>query len=190
MTVEGKTYNLLQFHFHALSEHTVGGEYYAGEMHLVHQSDDGEYAVVGVLLTEGEENAAYAPVWDNLPTEEGELETIEGVTVNAADLLPADQAYYRYAGSFTTPPCTEGVKWFVISNPAMLSTAQMDAFEAIYDHNYRPVLPFNARTFYVSGEPQTLPESGGAAFPFEAVLIGFGTLTAAAGVYLQRRKTA
>jgi hypothetical protein len=77
-----------------------------------------------------------------------------------------------------------------MSNPVALSTAQMAAFEAIYDPNYRPVQPFNARVFYVGGEPSTVPETGGAAFPLEAVLIGFGTLTAAAGVYLQRRKAA
>jgi len=147
ITVEGKAYNLLQFHFHAPSEHTIDGEYYDMELHLVHQSDDGEYAVIGVMITAGKENEAYKPVWDNMPAEEGELQTISGVTVNAIDLLPEDRSYYRYDGSFTTPPCTEGVKWFVLSNPVELSEEQIDAFEAIYLGNNRPVQPMNEREF-------------------------------------------
>ncbi|MFN2169210.1 MAG: carbonic anhydrase [Anaerolineae bacterium] len=190
--IHGKTYNLLQFHFHALSEHTVGGDYYDMEGHFVHQSADGQYAVVGVLMRRGAENAAYAPVWDNMPAEEGETETIEGVTVDPAALLPADQTYWHYHGSFTTPPCTEGVMWFVLNNAVELSDAQIGAFEAIYDHNYRPVLPLNARTFLITADehPETMPETGGAALPIEGLLLGLGTLTAAAGVYLRRRKAA
>ncbi len=190
--VEGKTYNLLQFHFHALSEHTLAGNHSSMEMHLVHQSDDGNFAVVGVMLNPGSENAAYTPVWDNVPAQESEAETISGVTVNAADLLPHDRGYYRYNGSFTTPPCTEGVKWFVMSTPVELSAAQGAAFEQIYDANYRPVQPFNDRTFGQSAvtAPQTLPVSGGQPFPVAGVLTGFGLFTAAAGLYLYRRKTA
>ncbi len=188
--VEGKTYNLLQFHFHTLSEHTIAGQYSDMEMHLVHQSPDGEYAVIGVMINRGAENPAFTLVWDNMPAEEGELETISGVTVNAEDLLPQDQSYYRYNGSFTTPPCTEGVKWFVLSTPVELSEAQVAAFEKIYEGNYRPVQPFNDRTFLeASAAPQTLPQSGGVAFPVAGVLTVFGGLTAAAGLYLRRRNT-
>lgn len=146
--VEGKTFNLLQFHFHAPSEHTINNEYYDMELHLVHQSEDGEYAVVGVMLTEGEEdNSAYAPVLDNMPAEEGDVMTIEGVSVNAMDLLPGEKTYYRYDGSFTTPPCTEGVNWFVLNTPVELSGTQISAFEEIYSGNNRPVQPLNDRTF-------------------------------------------
>jgi carbonic anhydrase len=145
--VEGKTYNLLQFHFHAPSEHTINGEYYDMELHLVHQSDDGEYAVIGVMIKAGSENDAYTPVWEHLPAEKGELETISGVSVNAIDLLPEDRSYYRYNGSFTTPPCTEGVKWFVLSTPVELSNEQIGAFKAIYSGNNRPTQPMNEREF-------------------------------------------
>jgi len=65
LEVDGTTYNLLQLHFHATSEHTVGGKYSDMEMHLVHQSADGGYAVVGVMINRGAENAAFAPVWNN-----------------------------------------------------------------------------------------------------------------------------
>ena len=148
--VENNTYKLLQFHYHYLSEHTIGGEHSEMEMHLVHQSDDGEYAVVGVMMDAGtEENSAYAPIWEYLPAEEGEVETIDNVTVNAVDLLPEVRTYYRYDGSFTTPPCTESVNWFVMNTPVELSTAQIDAFKEIYSNNYRPVQPLNDRKFIV-----------------------------------------
>ncbi|MCP4363297.1 MAG: carbonic anhydrase family protein [Chloroflexi bacterium] len=190
--VDGKPYNLLQFHFHALSEHTINGNYSPMEMHLVHQSDDGNFAVVGVMLNNGGENAAYTPMFDNLPAQESEAETIGGVTVNADDLLPQDRGYYRYNGSFTTPPCTEGVSWFVMSTPVELSDAQISAFEQICNGNYRPVQPLNARTFPQAGEvtPQTLPVSGGQPFPVTNVLVGVGLLVAVAGLlFLYRRKT-
>ncbi len=194
ITVEGKTYNLLQFHFHSLSENTLHGGYYDMEMHLVHQSADGEYAVVGVLLERGAENAAYAPVWGHMPAVVKEdPETVSGVSVSAEDLLPGEQTYYRFNGSFTTPPCTEGVKWFVMNNAVELSDAQVDAFRELYDHNYRPVQPFYDRTFNPTTEgpvPTTLPESGGLALPLEGLLAGLGALTTAAGLYLHRRKAA
>ena len=149
--VEDNTYKLLQFHFHSLSEHTIGGEHSDMEMHLVHQSDEGEYAVVGVMMDAGtEENSEYAPMWDYLPAEAGEVETIEDVTVNAVDLLPEVRTYYRYDGSFTTPPCTEGVNWFLMDTPVELSTTQIDAFKEIYSNNYRPVQPLNDREFSVT----------------------------------------
>ena len=187
----GKTYNLLQFHFHALSEHTLNGQPSDMEMHLVHQSDDGEYAVVGIMMNRGAENTALASVWSNLPAEESEPAAAEGVTIFAANLLPADRAYYNYSGSFTTPPCTEGVNWFVMANPIELSDAQAAAFEQIFNNNYRPVQPLNERAFLLSAEvaPETLPVSGGPAIPIGMMVIGAGTLIIGAGLYLRRRQT-
>ena len=147
--VEGKRYELLQFHFHALSEHTIDGEHSEMEAHFVHQSSDGEYAVVGVLLNRGAANRAFAPTLKNLPAKTGMEKTVEGVSVNAIDMLPRDRSYYRYDGSFTTPPCTEGVRWFVMASPVMLSGAQIDAFASLYDNNYRPVQPMYDRRFLV-----------------------------------------
>ncbi len=198
MEIDGKQYNLLQFHFHALSEHTIDDQYSDMEMHLVHQSDDGEYAVVGVMMERGGENPAYVPVWDNMPAEEGGPQAIEGVAVNAADLLPAEQSYYRYNGSFTTPPCTEEVKWFLMNTPVELSDAQMAAFEAIYDGNYRPVQPFNDRTFLltsgVGAAPEELPATGAdlmSLIPFGLALAGTASLSGGvAGYVVRRRKSA
>lgn len=146
--VENNTYKLLQLHFHSLSENTINGEFSEMEMHLVHQSDAGEYAVIGVMMDNGSENSAYAPIWEHMPAEVGKVETISNVTLDADDLLPETKTYYRFDGSFTTPPCTEGVNWFLMDTPVELSTEQINAFKLIYSNNYRPVQPLNDREFY------------------------------------------
>ena len=138
-------YHLLQFHFHIPSEHTIAGETFPMELHFVHQSETGALAVVGVLLSEGETNAAaYAPVFDNLPAEKGEPQSTE-LMINAADLLPADAAYYTYTGSLTTPPCSQGVRWLLLKTPVEVSADQLAAFEAIFELSARPVQPLNDR---------------------------------------------
>ena len=87
---------------------------------VVTADPSGELAVIGILLKEGAENPAYQPLLDNLPGEESPAVNT-GVTINAADLLPAEQTTYRYSGSLTTPPCTEGVRWLVMTMPVELS---------------------------------------------------------------------
>lgn len=137
IVVDGQEYHLEQFHFHALSEHTVDDNHYPVEMHLVHKNELGQLAVIGVFLAEGAENAAFYPVWDFLPEEEiGTIDT--EMTVNVAMLLPADQWVYRYDGSLTTPPCSEGVKWLVMPNSVPLSAGQIAAISQILHHNNRP----------------------------------------------------
>ena len=145
--IDGTEYALKQFHFHSLSEHTVAGENLDMEMHLVHADADGNNAVVSVLLVEGDENPAFAPVWDNMPAEEGDPVTIEGAVVNVSDLMPEDRSYYHYMGSLTTPACTEGVNWHVLTTPVELSADQLAAFRAIHDGTNRPIQPMNDRVF-------------------------------------------
>lgn len=149
--VDGKSYILQQFHFHSPSEHTVNGQHFDMEMHLVHKSDDGEIAVVGVLITEGADNAAFDLVWNYLPSPENR-ERKEGATVDAATLLPAGHDYFRYTGSFTTPPCTEDVLWMVLKSPVELSADQIKTFREIINGNNRPVQPLNDRTVTVSAD--------------------------------------
>ena len=138
-------YELLQFHFHHASEHTVGGVRLQMEMHLVHRSDRGALAVVGVLLGEGAANEALAPIWARIPSHAGSAEAVPDV-VDAEVLLPEPRTAWRYRGSLTTPPCTEGVSWIVMSEPVTLSAAQIAAFGALYAHNFRPVQPLGRRT--------------------------------------------
>lgn len=152
MEVNGVQYNLLQFHFHVPSEHTVDGQHFPAELHLVHADAQGNLAVVGILLDEGAESAALGPVWANLPAEEGEVQTVEG-NVNAAEFLPADQATYRYPGSLTTPPCSEGVSWFVMMTPAEVSTQQLDELRALINGSNRPVQELESRELIGDSSP-------------------------------------
>jgi carbonic anhydrase len=145
LTVGGQTWGVRQFHFHAHSEHTVGGAASPLELHVVHRDDAGNLAVVGVFIEEGAANAALATVFDRLPAQKGARIELEGVEVNAADLLPADLAAWRYDGSLTTPPCSEGVRWHVLANPIKASPQQIAAFKAIFADNHRAVQPLNDR---------------------------------------------
>ncbi len=147
--VDGARYQLLQFHFHAPSEHTVGGQPFDMEMHLVHESEEGNLAVVGVFIESGRENADFTPIWDQLPSVPGESLHNESVSFNAIDLLPGPRSIYHYDGSLTTPPCSEGVKWFVLTTPIEMSEAQIAAFKAIIPDNNRPVQPLNGRKLFV-----------------------------------------
>ena len=104
IAVDGRKYHLLQFHFHAPSEHKVVGNLYDMEMHLVHKSADGTLAVIGVLIESGHLNTAFTPFWHYLPSAPGESEQIKEVILNASDLLPSPKHTYRYIGSLTTPP--------------------------------------------------------------------------------------
>lgn len=142
--VGGSRYDLQQFHFHAPSEHEIGGEPAAMELHLVHKNAEGKLAVVGVLWQVGAENTALTPIWAHLPTTEGAAKSFDA-EVTAAALLPTDHTSFQYSGSLTTPPCTEDVSWFVMAQQAELSADQLAAFTSIYDGNRRPVQPLNER---------------------------------------------
>lgn len=146
----GREYALLQFHFHRLSEHTLDGQSTDMELHLVHQDADGNAAVVGVLLNAGQRNEALQPVWAHVPAAKGEKRRVAGAAIDAADLLPANLSYYSYVGSLTTPPCSEGVRWFVLSSPVEVSPEQLAQFAAFYPDNARPIQPLNGRPVFFS----------------------------------------
>jgi carbonic anhydrase len=146
LTLGDAAYELVQYHFHDPSEHTLAGRRFPMEMHLVHRARSGELAVVGVLIEEGRHNRAFDPIWANLPTEKGVEKHYEHVKVDVDALLPSVHASYRYNGSLTTPPCTEGVKWVVLTTPIALDAAQIQAFTRLMLGNSRPVQPLNGRT--------------------------------------------
>lgn len=197
--MDGVQYDLLQFHFHAQSEHAIDGAHSDMEVHFVHKSADGKLAVVGALIHSGTENAAYAPIMSNLPAEEQAATAVPGVNIDADDLLPADHSYWNYHGSLTTPPCSEGVNWLLMNHPLEMSAAQIAAYTEIYSNNSRPLQAFNDRTFFVDGEPVVeavpvgMPTSGQGSDTTPAeiyilVVVGFGAL--GAGAMLLRRKAA
>ena len=143
-------YQLTQFHFHRPSEESVDGKTYPMEVHLMQQSSDGRVAGVTVFLREGSNSATVQKLWDHMPTTVGPETEIPGVEIDPAALLPHDLTYYRYMGSITAPPCTEGVTWFVLRSPVEVSRAQIDAFAKLYPHNVRPIQPLNDRAIQVS----------------------------------------
>ena len=147
--VDGKTFGLLQFHFHAPSEHTVEGSYFSLEMRLVHANTEGNLAVVGVLFADGKDDTVLAPVWSVMPHTTEEQGVAEGF--NLAALLPASREIYRYSGSLTTPPCSEGVRWMVMQTPRNASAEQVHAFSALVGPNNRPVQPLGAREVLQEG---------------------------------------
>ena len=135
----GKTYELVQFHFHRPSEERVNGKSFDMVAHLVHKSEDGKLAVVAVLLEKGMEHPLIQSVWNNLPLEKNDYVTPPGLTIDVAQLLPEDRSYYTYMGSLTTPPCSEGVLWLVLKQTQPISPEQLAIFARLYRHNARPV---------------------------------------------------
>ena len=152
ISIGGQTYELKQFHFHRPSEEKIDGKSYEMVAHMVHKSAEGKLAVVGVLFTQGTESAFLQKIWDNLPTETGKEITVAGATFNPIDLLPAKRSYYNFSGSLTTPPCSEGVNWFVLNTPVEVSRAQYARFGAMYPMNARPTQQVNGRPIQLAGE--------------------------------------
>lgn len=152
ITVGGKKYELLQFHFHSPSEHKMSGKSGDMEVHLVHKNAEGELAVVGIFMNAGKENSLVKVVWNNLPAEVGKEKSVEQVTLNPADFLPAKKTYLNYPGSLTTPPCSEGVNWMVMKESIEVSRSQVEKFISIFPMTARPVQPLHERSIKVAAE--------------------------------------
>lgn len=138
-------YKLLQIHFHTPSEEVLYGLPYPMVAHFVHVDHAGNLAVLGVLFEEGVHNAELEKLVRAAPAHESEAEVVKGVTFDPAKLLPANLAVYRYEGSLTTPPCTEGVRWHVARHRVSASAAQIAALHTIMGDNARPIQPLHGR---------------------------------------------
>ena len=144
LRIMGKRYELVQFHFHKPSEERVNGKTFDMVVHLVHRNDEGQLAVVAVLLEKGAEHPLIQTLWNNMPLDK-DLEVAPVEAIDPAQLLPENRAYWTYMGSLTTPPCTEGVLWMVIKQPQQVSGEQVSVFSRLYKNNARPVQPSNGR---------------------------------------------
>jgi len=144
IAVGGKQYSLVQFHFHHPSEEEFNGSRSDLVIHLVHKSADGQLAVVAVLFDKGAANPAIDAMVNHLPTVK-EQEVSAEAKINAEDLLPSKRSYYTFSGSLTTPPCTEGVRWFVMQTRSTLSNEALEKLAKLYPNNARPVQPLNGR---------------------------------------------
>jgi carbonic anhydrase len=151
LRIDGVSYDLLQFHFHRPSEEQIDGKPMAMVAHFVHKSADGKLAVIGVLLKEGNENPNIKTLWSNLPAGEGPPVEIADVSFNPANLLPKELDFWSYEGSLTTPPCTEGVRFFILRSPVNISKEQVNAFP--FKMNARPVQPQNNREITIGQAP-------------------------------------
>lgn len=146
-------YKLLQFHFHHPSEHLIDGEPADMEIHFVHASASGNLAVIGVMLEASDAtNDAYTSIFEHLPAEQSEPTAMEGMNLTLSDLLPETTTYYTYNGSLTTPPCSEIVRWLVMTEPVTLTAEQTEAFGAIFENNARPAEPLGNRDLFVDSE--------------------------------------
>ena len=144
-SIDGKRYELVQFHFHKPSEWKIDGKGHEMDVHLVHKGPDGKLAFIAVLLDSGKDNPAVKPLMSNLPKEKGKEVVVDKATINALDLLPENKGYYRFTGSLTTPPCSEEVTWFVLKKPVLISAESVARFGKAYPMNARPVQPVNGR---------------------------------------------
>lgn len=146
ITVRGSRYRLLQFHFHTPSEESVNYKRFAMVAHLVHKNDEGQLAVVAVLLDPGAApNPLIDKVWTYMPLDAGDRVRMPRELLNMNELLPSDQRYYQFMGSLTTPPCSEGVLWMVLKQPMTISRNQLRLFTQLYPLNARPAQPLNGR---------------------------------------------
>jgi len=161
ITINNKEYKFLQFHLHGASEHTEKGKHPEMEMHLVHQADDGSYAVLGMFIdgqrissidkkgkgrksydiTSNEINEEFSKIFTEqiLPKEKDQGEYTVNLNLSKIINPLMDSKIYEYEGSLTTPPCTEGVTWKVFKKHIIIPREDIQNFQEIYNFNYRPV---------------------------------------------------
>jgi carbonic anhydrase len=140
----GKTYKLVQFHFHQKSEHTIQGKHYPLEVHFVHSNEKNKLAVVGVMYKEGAPNSLFTEFLADFPAPMSTFSSPSKINLKA--LLPKNLRYYNYKGSLTSPNCAEGVNWHIIKGVVTASKEQITALKKILHENNRPIQPLNGRT--------------------------------------------
>lgn len=145
-TINGRNFELTQFHFHAQSEHTVDGKHYPIEAHFVNTSQSGRIAVIAVFFKEGTENKGFQEVLDDVNNKK----TNSITDIN--DMIPTNKSYYHYLGSLSTPPLNENVEWYVMKKPVEVSKKQIESFKKLYSHNNRNIQPLNDRVILEHNE--------------------------------------
>lgn len=146
LTIGGTQYELLQFHYHAQSEHQVDGKKYPLEVHFVHKATDSDYAVLGVFFEEGAPNSLFTEYLSHFPNEEGTY--TDHSEIELTELLPGNKSYFHYSGSLTTPPCSEVVHWYVLKNTITASASQINQFQDLLKNNSRRIQGLNGRKIY------------------------------------------
>lgn len=146
MNSGGKEFGLVQVHFHTPSEHAINGKRYPLVAHFVHATQAGELGVFGVMFEEGEANAALEAIVDGVGEGSG-----TAVSFDITDMMPESEDIYRYMGSLTTPPCSEGVNWHVAEEVLTASAEQIAAMEASLGSSARSIQPLGQRLLVAPG---------------------------------------
>jgi len=144
------SYGLQQFHFHHPSEHLVDGKGFAMEAHFVHLAESGGLAVLGVFIVPGKSNAVLNKIVSIMPSEQGQAVAADPA-IDPGRLLPKRQTFYHYAGSLTTPPCSQTVDWLVLARPIEAAATDIARFAKLYPMNARPVQKLDRRFILTSG---------------------------------------
>lgn len=145
LEIADKRYQLVQFHMHTPSEESIHGKHFPLVAHLVHQDETGKLVVVAIEFKIGENNAELMRVIQHLPREKSDEQRFAEVLIDPAGLLPRKTGYYTFTGSLTTPPCSEGVTWFVLKQPQTLSRMEWRNLHSVVGDNARPIQPLNDR---------------------------------------------
>ncbi|MBV7256423.1 carbonic anhydrase family protein [Pacificimonas sp. WHA3] len=152
MTSGDMTFDLVQVHFHTPSEEAIAGKRYPMVGHFVHADSEGRLAVLGILFEEGAANAELQKIVDAAPADKTPAHTISGTMIDPNGMLPGDMGVYRFQGSLTTPPCSEGVNWHVVKQPVTASASQLAAMTDIMGNNARPLQPLHGRLVVAPAE--------------------------------------
>ncbi len=146
VSIDGIDFKLKQFHFHTPSENTINGQSFPLEAHFVHLSDKNEIAVVATLFKPGKDDPTLTNLWKKMPMNAGDSVKLDSNAIRPLEFTKKLTNYYRYNGSLTTPPCSEGVRWIVMKQALSVSKQQVEKLQqALKQANNRPEQPINAR---------------------------------------------
>ena len=145
LVLDADTFVLQQFHFHAPSENQIDGKSFPLEAHFVYQNNEGALAVLALMFNQGNASRPLQQAWQHMPTQVNQPGLLS-TPINIEILLPDQLDFYRFSGSLTTPPCSDGVRWLVLKQPVSASAEQIQQFRTVMQHaNNRPVQPLNGR---------------------------------------------
>ncbi len=145
LQIGSQRYTLQQFHFHTPGGDKISGEEFPMVAHLLHKSQVGQLLAVAVLFRLGHDNSLLGSLLSIIPPRPDGDHKVAGHVIDASALLPAGRGYYRYQGSLTAAPCTEGVDWIVLKQALELSRTQWISYRQRFKDNARPVQPLNQR---------------------------------------------
>lgn len=146
MMIDGLSYELVELRFHVPGEHALDGRMADGEIELIHGNNRGDLAILSVPLEAGNRvNQTLRRILDNAPLAAGKTANGRNIGVNAMLLLPARRSYFRYQGSTTRPPCTEGVHRYVMEMPLVIAASDLARLAQITGANARPLQPLGSR---------------------------------------------